>query len=386
MRETQNYEQFLRLKLQSIRFGELKRFLNKISEETNNEEKSVWEYKDQLERLQKHCYGIVTLYDEIKLYNNETNIEEKFFIAAEKKFEIGKEMLQEKVQHLEKINNPESKNEKFTNTNKPLNYAKPSFKFEQNKINARCMYCKQNDHNIQQCMHFKNINTYDRYQFIKTNYLCYNCLTHNAKDGCKSASTCKISGQRHHILIHQDNAYSAKKYDTQNDNSKILYKNNFTTMSHIQDGKPKISKQMFQTHQTKLNNSSLVGQVCKLADFSHKNSWKQRRLEQQGKMYPINSVTNQPIRRILYGFKGNRELTITDRWKFTEVNEADSMKIPFHEYKYQSSKKKCLDRNQHRKTLKNNDVAIIEKKKQLPPSCRIYPRFQYDESAKYNIY
>ena len=71
-----------------------------------------------------------------------------------------------------------------------------------------CRMCRK-EHFIWECSLFKGMTVSDRYQFIKANRLCFNCLgySHMSRD-CASPRRCKAQGcgQKHHTLIHGYNS------------------------------------------------------------------------------------------------------------------------------------------------------------------------------------
>ncbi|XP_020716452.1 uncharacterized protein LOC101451891 [Ceratitis capitata] len=66
----------------------------------------------------------------------------------------------------------------------------------------RCSYCKA-AHKIYYCDKFQNLDFSAESKFIKESKACWNCLSPgHFKDRCNSSSTCRISIQRHHTLLH----------------------------------------------------------------------------------------------------------------------------------------------------------------------------------------
>ncbi|XP_045503995.1 uncharacterized protein LOC123700724 [Colias croceus] len=66
-----------------------------------------------------------------------------------------------------------------------------------------CTYCK-GEHYIFNCKEFVNQSVDARQEFVKKNYLCYNCLqpNHNVYQ-CKQRKTCRVCGRKHHSLLHK---------------------------------------------------------------------------------------------------------------------------------------------------------------------------------------
>ena len=70
-----------------------------------------------------------------------------------------------------------------------------------------CAYCK-NAHWIWECQSFKDLPRDDRFQVVKREHLCFNCLKrggHGSRD-CKSKRRCNINncGKRHSYLLHPE--------------------------------------------------------------------------------------------------------------------------------------------------------------------------------------
>lgn len=72
-------------------------------------------------------------------------------------------------------------------------------------VRIKCFLCK-GDHTIYKCTEFLNKSPSERYQLVKNNHMCLNCLssTHSVKD-CKSSFHCHKCKQRHHTLLHFEN-------------------------------------------------------------------------------------------------------------------------------------------------------------------------------------
>lgn len=97
-------------------------------------------------------------------------------------------------------------NDRFKN-NSPQNSLRKSSSFltsaKQNNNNRTCIFCNTSDHFIYSCPVLINKNSYERYNLIKQNKLCVNCLSHSHTfQNCNSNSTCKTCNQRHHSLLH----------------------------------------------------------------------------------------------------------------------------------------------------------------------------------------
>lgn len=83
-----------------------------------------------------------------------------------------------------------------------------------------CVLCKQN-HYLHQCPKYEEKSISDKYNFVKSQKLCTNCLrsTHKTFD-CKSKFTCKKCKKRHHTPLHRENSndnQQEKKLTSEND-------------------------------------------------------------------------------------------------------------------------------------------------------------------------
>ncbi|KAJ8914346.1 hypothetical protein NQ315_011334 [Exocentrus adspersus] len=98
------------------------------------------------------------------------------------------------------------------NTNKLKGNSSTFFK-SGNKQQASAFFCHQvdkipcslcnGDHFLYQCSNFREKSPQERFNFVKQNNLCTNCLSsqHNTKR-CKSKSNCRECNLRHHTLLH----------------------------------------------------------------------------------------------------------------------------------------------------------------------------------------
>lgn len=67
-------------------------------------------------------------------------------------------------------------------------------------INLKCVVCKK-PHKLFQCTEFLAMAVNKRFELVKKNKICYNCLGSH-KDKCPSSSTCKTCGKLHNTLLH----------------------------------------------------------------------------------------------------------------------------------------------------------------------------------------
>ncbi|GFR18978.1 integrase catalytic domain-containing protein [Trichonephila clavata] len=71
---------------------------------------------------------------------------------------------------------------------------------------SQCPLCN-GDHTLSRCDTFLKLSVQGRSDFVKTNNVCFNCLTqfHGVKT-CKSKFRCKRCKKPHHSLLHIENA------------------------------------------------------------------------------------------------------------------------------------------------------------------------------------
>ena len=69
----------------------------------------------------------------------------------------------------------------------------------------KCLFCKRDYHNLQECRAFSSKPMTEKHEFIQKSGLCYGCLCHGhmSKD-CKDRSTCKRCSRRHPTCLHMD--------------------------------------------------------------------------------------------------------------------------------------------------------------------------------------
>lgn len=69
---------------------------------------------------------------------------------------------------------------------------------------TKCPLCK-NDHYIGSCPKFQSLYPGQRYRMAQDCHLCFNCLqTDHGTFDCRSATSCRKCGLRHHTMLHYD--------------------------------------------------------------------------------------------------------------------------------------------------------------------------------------
>lgn len=104
-------------------------------------------------------------------------------------------------------------------------------------VTPQCAYCKEQDHYIYNCKQFTKLPVENRYDFVQTNRLCFNCLIPNHTVlNCRQTSTCRICNKKHHSLLH------AEKRRSENENSGEEDNNHRDQRENEQDIKTHFSK------------------------------------------------------------------------------------------------------------------------------------------------
>nr|CAI5852393.1 unnamed protein product [Callosobruchus analis] len=75
-----------------------------------------------------------------------------------------------------------------------------------NKPIVSCNFCKRSGHCIAKCFKFKALTPGERYNIVRDNHWCFNCLsaTHGVRS-CTSSVSCTECNKKHHMLLHRSN-------------------------------------------------------------------------------------------------------------------------------------------------------------------------------------
>ncbi|GFX83319.1 integrase catalytic domain-containing protein [Trichonephila clavipes] len=85
-----------------------------------------------------------------------------------------------------------------------------------------CSYCQSN-HNLNKCDAFLNLSVQKRVNFVKSNNICFNCLTKfHRKSACKSTNKCRKCGKSHHTLLHFMTPSEPNSSIPREDNNSVL--------------------------------------------------------------------------------------------------------------------------------------------------------------------
>ena len=80
-----------------------------------------------------------------------------------------------------------------------------------------CKHCNK-DHYLNQCDSFKALDIEKRWDFVKENKLCFNCLNGGHRiDDCKYRKRCTECHRRHNVLLHTDKPASDSDKKPEND-------------------------------------------------------------------------------------------------------------------------------------------------------------------------
>ena len=78
-----------------------------------------------------------------------------------------------------------------------------------------CWFCKDSSHKLLNCKKFQNVSVNERNSFVKTNKLCFKCLSSRHRTPqCKAVNTCSIqgcTGTFHHTLLHRHDVQGSGK-------------------------------------------------------------------------------------------------------------------------------------------------------------------------------
>ena len=83
------------------------------------------------------------------------------------------------------------------------NFNRPANTFVNSNTNSTCTYCNSNEHNIATCSTFLSLLVSERFNFVKRNGHCINCLRKgHLVSKCPSKSRCHVCQSVHHSTLH----------------------------------------------------------------------------------------------------------------------------------------------------------------------------------------
>ena len=119
------------------------------------------------------------------------------------------------------INKPSGSNSAVQSV-KPKMFA-GHFRGDINKTKSTaCILCKKHGHYLGRCEKFKSLSPVKRYEMVKDNNWCYNCLSSNhGVRACPSDRTCLECSKKHHILLHAGkiDGVQTKKEEDENESA-----------------------------------------------------------------------------------------------------------------------------------------------------------------------
>ncbi|KAG5861128.1 hypothetical protein JTB14_026804 [Gonioctena quinquepunctata] len=96
-----------------------------------------------------------------------------------------------------------------------VNSSSPSYPTSKRRT---CWFCEIPEHDIYKCHKFSNINTDEKYSFLRSLSLCFNCLGgRHLLTECKSKG-CSLCGRKHHTLLHKNSNQGSVPKNSQNSN------------------------------------------------------------------------------------------------------------------------------------------------------------------------
>ncbi|XP_051166513.1 uncharacterized protein LOC127284859 [Leptopilina boulardi] len=106
-------------------------------------------------------------------------------------------------------------NKSATNSSHPHNNSRPKVFSHQSSSKLSCCLCK-GEHNLYSCPQFKAKSANERYDCVRENNRCTNCLGKHYRNACVSKNVCSKCGKPHHSLLHREQG----NYNSNNTTSK----------------------------------------------------------------------------------------------------------------------------------------------------------------------
>jgi len=70
------------------------------------------------------------------------------------------------------------------------------------KSQKNCSYCNAEHHILANCGPFGRLSVMQRFNFVKSAFLCINCMRSHTVSKCKF-NKCRVCGRSHHVLLHR---------------------------------------------------------------------------------------------------------------------------------------------------------------------------------------
>ncbi|XP_072400464.1 uncharacterized protein [Diabrotica undecimpunctata] len=105
------------------------------------------------------------------------------------------------------------------------------------RVYIKCNYCNDSAHKIYTCRKFSSLPHSEKYNFLKANHMCSNCLgTKHTHADCPSR-TCSICSKKHHTLLHQNSYaqntnYSGSSHSPHSENYRSNINGNHSRFNH----------------------------------------------------------------------------------------------------------------------------------------------------------
>ncbi|XP_072389428.1 uncharacterized protein [Diabrotica undecimpunctata] len=105
------------------------------------------------------------------------------------------------------------------------------------RVYSKCNYCNDSAHKIYKCRKFSSLPHSEKYNFLKANHMCSNCLgTKHTHADCPSR-TCSICSKKHHTLLHQNSYaqntnYSGSSHSPHSENYRSNINGNHSRFNH----------------------------------------------------------------------------------------------------------------------------------------------------------
>ncbi|CAL1274004.1 unnamed protein product [Larinioides sclopetarius] len=113
------------------------------------------------------------------------------------------EFLERRYQVLNAIGRNVPFKSKYSDTYEQKNKTKSLF-VKSSNFSKTCILCKDEAHSLHKCKQFLKFSPQKRYEVVRENHLCLNCLGCHKVATCKSRHSCFNCKARHHSLLHRD--------------------------------------------------------------------------------------------------------------------------------------------------------------------------------------
>ncbi|GBM58253.1 hypothetical protein AVEN_85851-1 [Araneus ventricosus] len=112
------------------------------------------------------------------------------------------EFLERRYQILNAIGRNVPFKSKHSDAHEQMNKAKSLF-VKSSNFTKSCIRCKDDSHSLHKCDQFSHFSPQKRYETVRENHLCLNCLGFHKITQCKSKHSCFHCKARHHSLLHR---------------------------------------------------------------------------------------------------------------------------------------------------------------------------------------